>query len=332
MKSRVRPMGALAAVLLAVAGCAGTSAPPEARVSQLPAVPEPPDNAGTPDKVQLGKQLFFDPRLSRDGTAACETCHQRDKGWTDGRAFSPRVGGEVNTRHTPTMYNVGYLKALYWDGRAPTLEANTLAAWRAQMGADPAVIAARLAAVPGYAQQFQKVFGGAPSQDTIVKALAAYLRTLNSGDSPWDRYEKGDRAAVSRDAVEGHRLFTGKAQCVVCHYPPLYTDGMFHNMGLEHEKDKPDPGRFTVTKEPRDTSAFKTPTLRSVAISGPYFHDASATSLDQAVRYMAGGGKPDPNKDPLMRRIPLTDQEIAQIIAFLSALTSDEVLVRPTLP
>src|SRR5262245_1296976 len=109
MRSRFRPMWALATILLAAAGCAGTSAPPAARVSQLAPAPEPADNPGSPDKVALGKQLFFDPRLSRDGMAACETCHQRDKGWTDGRPFSPRVGGELNTRHTPTMYNVAYL-------------------------------------------------------------------------------------------------------------------------------------------------------------------------------------------------------------------------------
>jgi cytochrome c peroxidase len=324
----------LAASLLVAAGCA--MAPPPStqtpRASELPPVPASADNPSTPDKIALGKQLFFDKRLSRDGSAACESCHQRDKGWTDGRAFSPRVGGEINSRHTPTMYNVGYLKALYWDGRAATLEANTLAAWRAQMGADPAVIAGRLAAISAYAAQFQRAFGGPPTQDSIVRALAAYLRTLNSGDSPWDRYEKGDRRAISLEAYEGYQLFTGKGQCVVCHAPPLYTDGLFHNIGLEHGKAKPDPGRFTVSKEVRDTSAFKTPTLRSVAISGPYFHDASAATLEEAVRYMVSGGKPDPNKDPLLRKVELTDGEIAKIVAFLRALTSDEPLVPPTLP
>jgi cytochrome c peroxidase len=132
--------------------------------------------------------------------------------------------------------------------------------------------------------------------------------------------------------VAGYQLFTGKARCVVCHYPPIYTDSLFHNTGLEHGKPRPDPGRFNVTKEPKDTGAFKTPTLRSVAISGPYFHDGSVTTLEDAVRYMASGGKPDPNKDPLLLPADLTDAEIAQILAFLRALTSNEPLVKPALP
>jgi cytochrome c peroxidase len=224
------------------------------------------------------------------------------------------------------------LTAWYWDGRAATLEAQIVAARRSQMGADPAAVAARIAEIPAYREQFQKSLGGLPSADTIPRALAAYIRTLRSGDSPWDRYEKGERSAVSQDAVEGYRLFTGKAQCVLCHFPPAYTDGRFHNIGLESGKEKPDPGRFAVSKDPQDTSAFKTPTLRSVAVSGPYFHDGSVTTLADAVRYMASGGKPDPNKDPLLRNVELSDREIAQIVAFLQALTSDEPLVRPTLP
>ncbi|MCI0547779.1 MAG: c-type cytochrome [Candidatus Rokubacteria bacterium] len=315
------------------AGCATPASVPEPRVSELPPLPpDPADNPRTADKIALGKQLFFDKRLSRDGSASCETCHLRDKGWTDAEEFSVRVGGEKNTRHTPTLYNVGYQKLFYWDGRAPTLEANVLAAWRSQMGADPAAIAQRLEAVPAYRAEFQKVFGGPPTEDGIVKALAAYLRTLTSGHSAWDRYEQGRASAVSPDAIEGYKLFTGKAQCVVCHYPPLYTDGLFHNVGLEQGKARPDPGRANVTKDAKDTGAFKTPTLRSVAISAPYFHDASARTLEEAVRYMASGGKPDPNKDPLLRPVSLTDQEIRQITAFLETLTSDEPLVRPTLP
>ena len=305
---------AISAVVVAVvvAGCAGQAGSPEpARVSALPPRPaDPADNPGTPAKAELGKQLFFDKRLSGDGSASCETCHLRTLGWTDGKDFSPRVGGAANTRHTPSLYNVGYQKFFYWDGRAPTLEANVLAAWRVQMNADPAVIAPRLDAVPAYKAAFQAAFGAGPSQDTIVKALATYLRTLNSGRSPWDRYEAGQRSAVSADAVEGHKLFTGKALCVACHIPPLYTDGLFHNVGLEHGKARPDPGRANVTKEPKDSGSFKTPTLRSIAASAPYFHDASARTLEEAVRYMASGGKPDPNKDALLRPLSLTDQEI----------------------
>ncbi len=313
-------------------GCASSAPSDGPRVSQLPPAPSPADNPSTPEKIALGKQLFFDRRLSRDGSASCETCHVRDKGWTDGLPLSPRVGGARNTRHSPTLYNVGYLTSWYWDGRAPTLERQIDLAWRAQMGADPAVVAPVIAAVAAYRDQFQKVFGGPPTPQSIPMALAAYLRTVVSGDSPWDRFEKGRRDAVSADAVEGYQLFTGKARCVACHFPPAYTDALFHNVGLEFGKPTPDQGRFAVTKEARDMSAFKTPTLRSVAISGPYFHDGSVATLEDAVRYMASGGKPDPNKDSLLQPANLSEREIAQIVAFLRALTSDEPLVRPTVP
>jgi cytochrome c peroxidase len=326
-------VGLLLVLSAVLSGCAARPSPEAGPpISRIPDVPSPPANPSSPDKVALGKQLFFDRRLSGPGNFSCETCHVREKGWTDGLPLSPRADGSPNTRHSPTLYNMAYLSSWYWDGRAPTLEAQILAAWRVQMAADPAAVAARLAAVPGYRSQFQNVFGGPPSPENIPMALAAYVRTLRSGDSPWDRHEAGDRRAVSADAVAGYQLFTGKARCVVCHYPPIYTDSLFHNTGLEHGKPLRDPGRFNVTKEPKDTGAFKTPTLRSVAISGPYFHDGSAATLEEAVRYMASGGKPDPNKDALLLPADLTDAEIAQLLAFLRALTSDEPLVKPSLP
>jgi cytochrome c peroxidase len=294
--------------------------------------PAPADNAYSPEKVALGKQLFFDKRLSKDGSASCETCHLHEKSWTDGLALSTKVGGAVNTRHTPTLYNVAYLTTFYWDGRAPTLEAQIAAAWKGQMGADPAAIATALAAVPGYAESFKKVFGEAPTGDNIPKALAAYLRTLLAGASAWDRYEAGDRAAVSEDAVAGYKLFTQKGQCVLCHMPPVYTDSLFHNIGLEAGKAEPDLGRGKITSNPRENGAFKTPTLRGVAKSAPYFHDGSAKTLEEAVRYMASGGKPDPNLDARLRPTGLTDAEIKQLVAFLEALSPSDTLEKPTLP
>ena len=318
-----------------LSGCSsstGPSGPREARVSELSPPPVPAENPSAPEKVALGKQLFFDKRLSGDGTASCETCHVREKGWTDGQVLSVRPGGVRNTRHSPTLYNVAYLTTWYWDGRAPTLERQVAAAWAVQMNTDVTKVAPRIAAIPGYLDQFQKVFGGPPTPANIPMALAAYLRTLNSGDSPWDVYEKGQRSAVSAAAVEGYALFTGKGRCVVCHTPPVYTDSLFHNIGLEHGKATPDPGRFNVTKEAKDRGAFKTPTLRSVAISGPYFHDGSVATLEEAVHYMASGGKADPHKDPLLTPTGLTEAEIGKIVAFLRALTSTEPFVRPTLP
>ena len=302
------------------------------RLSKLPPVVSPADNASTPEKVALGAKLWIDPRLSGSGKTACTGCHVRDKGWTDGEVLSRRDNGDMNTRHSPTMYNVGYSPLYYWDGRAPTLEAQVLAAWRVQISADPAKATAIIAGVPGYVSEFQKAYGGPPTQDAIVKALAAYLRAKVSGPSPWDRYEMGDKNAVSADARGGFEIFMGKGRCAVCHTPPLYSDFNFHNIGLEAGKPKPDLGRGVVSKKPEDNSAFKTPTLRSVAISGPYFHDGSRKTVEEAVRYMAGGGGNDPAKSSILIDTKLTDAEIRQVVAFLTALTSDEPYKAPTLP
>jgi cytochrome c peroxidase len=295
-------------------------------------VTAPADNAMTADKIALGKQLFFDKRLSGSGNMACENCHYRDKGWAVPEALSKRDDGKMNTRHTPTLYNVAYLTIFYWDGRAATMEAQTLAAWRNQMGADPAKIAERLNAIPAYKAAFNKAYGTDATGDNIVKSFTTYLRTLTSGDSPWDKYEKGMTNAVSEDAKAGFNLFMGKGRCAVCHTPPTYMNNDFHNIGLEAGKANPDPGRFTVSKKVEDTSAFKTPTLRSSALSAPYFHDGSAATLEEAVRYMASGGKADPNKSSLLVDTQMTDAEIKQVTEFLKALTSDEPLVRPVLP
>lgn len=319
---------------LALVACATDVAekPIVGRVSALPAIQHPADNPSSPAKVALGAQLFMDKRLSGSGTNNCQSCHYRELGWTDAKALSRRDNGDINTRHTPALYNVGHQSIWYWDGRAATMEAQTLAAWRNQMSVDPAVAAARIAAVPGYATQFQAVFGAPASAETIVKALTAYLRTKNSENSPWDRYEQGDVKAVSKDAVEGYQLFTGKALCVACHVPPFYGNSSFFNIGLEHGKDKPDVGRFNVTKTEVDRGAFKTPSLRSVALGAPYFHDGSVATLKEAVRYMAGGGKPDSNKTPVLQPRGLSEAELDKLVAFLTSLTSTETWQAPQLP
>jgi cytochrome c peroxidase len=238
----------------------------------------------------------------------------------------------MNTRHTPTLYNVGYQTAWYWDGRATTPEGQVLAAWRAQIGADPAKATAVINAVPGYRSQFIAVWGAEATPDTIVKSLGAFFRTFVSTDSPWDRYEAGDSHAVSKDAVAGQALFAGKGRCITCHAPPYYGNSTFFNTGLEHGKDKPDPGRFNVTKNEADRGAFKTPTLRSVELSGPYFHDGSASTLKDAVRTMSGGGKPDPNKSALLQPTGLSEAEMDRIVFFLITLTSTETWQQPVLP
>jgi cytochrome c peroxidase len=324
---------ALAVSLILLGGCASPDASRSGTpVSALPAIVHPADNPSTPEKVALGAQLFIDTRLSGSGTMSCQSCHYRHLGWTDAQVLSRRDDGAMNTRHTPSLYNVGHQTVWYWDGRATTLEGQILAAWRAQTGADPAKVSTALNAVPGYRNQFEAVFGGPATPEMVAKALAAYLRTKNSDNSPWDQYERGDKRAVPADAVEGQQLFMGKGRCVTCHAPPHYGNSTFFNIGLEAGKAKPDPGRFNVTKKDEDTGAFKTPSLRSVALSGPYFHDGSAATLEQAVRYMAGGGGADPKKSPALVATGLTDAEIGKIVAFLKSLTSDESWTPPRLP
>jgi cytochrome c peroxidase len=293
--------------------------------------PPPADNPSSVDKIALGKQLFFDKRLSKDGSMSCESCHYQDKAWTDNLPFSTRVGGEVNTRNTPTLYNVAYQTSWYLDGRATSIEAVADAAWKSQLGADPAAIATALAAIPGYKDAFQKVFGGPPSEDTVSKALATYLRTLVAANSPYDRAE-AKTEQLSADAEAGKALFFGKG-CITCHLPPLFSDGMFHNVGLEAGKAKPDLGRNVVSKDPKDVSAFKTPSLRAAAKGAPYFHDGSRADLEAAVRFMAGGGGADPGKDPRLTDQKLSDAEIKQVVAFIQSLYPDkDTLEKPTLP
>ena len=327
--------GGVAGVLLVA--CAAPATPdsgktPVERISALPPVVHPADNPGSPAKVALGAQLFVDKRLSGTGNTACQSCHYRHLGWTDGQRFSRRDDQVLNSRNTPTLYNVGYQTVWYWDGRATTLEGQVTAAWRGQSGADLARVVALLNSIPGYATQFQAVFGAPATAESVAKALAAYLRTKISENSPWDRYESGDMNAVSADAVEGFRLFMGKGRCATCHTPPFYGNSTFFNIGLEAGKAKPDPGRFVVTKNEADTSAFKTPTLRSVALTAPYFHDGSRGTLIEAVRTMAAGGGDDPKRSTLLVPTGLSEAEIAKVVEFLKSLTSTEAWVAPALP
>jgi cytochrome c peroxidase len=298
-------------------------APPLAKAPEpLPDPKTPENNPLTAEKVALGKQLFFDKRLSKDGTMACVSCHLPEKGWTDGKPTSQKVGGAMNTRHSPTMFNVAYNDLWYWDGRTETLEKNNEAAWKGQLGADPAVIAANIGKIPGYEVQFRTIFKENATPQNIVMALASFIRTIRSGDSPWDRYEKGDKKAVGEDAVRGFELFRNKAGCAACHAPPMYTNNGFHNIGIGFDKPEPDPGRGKISKNEKENGAFKTPTLRSVTTHPPYFHDGRAATIEDAIDYMLSGGikEKNPNLDPLLKKVKLSTKERADLIAFVKSL------------
>jgi cytochrome c peroxidase len=180
----------------------------------------PADNPITPEKAALGKQLFFDTRLSKTGKLSCESCHHPENNWTSGTALTSRFDGTMNTRATPTLSNVGYLRLWYWDGRGKTLEGVATAAWQKQMGGDPDQVAMKLNEIPGYKDAFQKAMGGPATGDAIAKALATFMRTIKSDDSPWDRYEQGNKSAVSERCGEGVRCFQPSEQSQLHALPP----------------------------------------------------------------------------------------------------------------
>lgn len=293
----------------------------------------PADNPMTPEKVALGRQLFFDERLSGDGTRSCYSCHVCEKGLTDGLAKAVGAFNKQLPRSSPTLWNIGYHKEFYWDGRSGSLEKQAMAAWTgANMGAKADEIAVKLNGISGYHSQFQKIFGGAATPDNIVKAIAAFERTIISGDTAFDRYRAGDTSAMSEAAVRGWNNFQA-IKCTNCHDGVLFTDQQYHNVGIGMDQKEPDVGRFKVTNKPEDTGAFKTPTLRDIAKSAPYFHDGSAQTLEQAVDIMLGGGKENEHLDKknLQKHDLLPDQRQA-LIEFLKALNVDCKLTKPSLP
>jgi cytochrome c peroxidase len=283
-------------------------------------------------RMELGKWLFFDPRMSKSGKTSCSTCHLPNMGWTDGKQLSTKDDGTVNKRHSPTLVNVGYCDKLYWDGRALSLEANVIAAWKGQMSADTLVISSELDKIPAYAEKFRAAFQTNANEENIGKALAAFVRMIKGENSAYDRYLAGNQDALSQDQKAGLDLFMGKAGCAVCHVPPLFTDKSFHNTGIGMDKENPDLGRGAHVKDPKLNGYFKTPSLRDVAKTAPYFHDGSIATLEEAVKFMASGGRDNPTKSPQLLDRKLNDGEVKAITAFLGALTSEVTFTPPTLP
>lgn len=310
----------------------------------LDPVPIPPDNPQTPQKIALGKRLFFDPRLSVDGTVACASCHNPALGWSNGLSFAFGVRGRTGRRSAPTVLNAAYFDTLFWDGRAPSLEeqAGGPLTHPIEMGGQTGdQIARRLSAVPGYATLFAEAFGpGTVTFDHVVKAVASYERTLLAANSPFDRYQYGgDQAALSGPQVRGLALFKDKdgPGCAKCHrfddFSALFTDLRFHNVGVGTDHPDPDVGREAVTGRPEDRGKFRTPSLRNIALTAPYMHDGRFATLGQVVDFYSKGGTKNPNLDPDIRPFEITPAQKADLIAFLNALTGELPKVEaPTLP
>lgn len=319
---------------------------PKGRTSTLPKMPVPDDNPQTPEKIALGHQLFFEKRLSVDGSRSCYSCHQNEHGNGGGDPVAIGPGDKKLTRHSPVIWNVGYFQAFYWDGRSPSLEKQALAAWAGgnmAVGSDPDKQMEKvkeILAIEAYAKQFAQVFPGeeiGPKQ--VMQAISAYERTLVCDDTAWDRAQNGDESAMTDEQKEGWELFQGKAGCVACHGPPFFSsamgipNGVYYNVGIgtQVKKDEVDVGRMSVTKEETDWAAFKPPSLRNVSKSAPYFHDGSIETLEAAVRYMANGAYENDNLSPLVANKNLSDEEIDALVAFLGALDCGK-LEFPTLP
>jgi cytochrome c peroxidase len=324
----------------------------------------PVDNPQTPEKVALGQRLFFDTRLSSDGTIACSTCHDPARAFTDGKTVSTGVGGRAGQRNSPTVLNALYNKFQFWDGRATTLEqqAGLPIVNSVEMGQptlDAAV--AKIAAIPEYQRDFRNVFGAAPDPRNLVDAIAAYERTQVSFDSPFDHYIAGDTHAIDASARRGWELFNTKANCNKCHAlsetkrdTTNFNDNDFHNIGIgiiRHnvvalakkarqlvasgdtaavdnaaiQTEMSALGRFLVTKKVADTASFKTPNLRNLLMTGPYFHDGSQETLwDVMDHYNKGAGLNNPYLDVDIVPLALTERDIDDVVAFLASLTSPQ--------
>ena len=356
-------LGALAfALVLPLPALAG---PLEVALPEGVLPPEiPADNPVTEEKVALGRKLYFDARLSRDGTLACASCHAPQSGFADprGTPTSAGVDGELGTRNSPTSLNAAFLSTQFWDGRAATLEEQALLPFvnPIEMAIpDHATLEKMVADFPDYAPLFEAAFGDpAVSAQRIGQAIASFERTLVSVTAPIDRFLKGDAGAISDSAKRGWTLFNGKARCNTCHGHveafPLFTDDLFHNIGVgvtnvdfesvsrraavAVEKDPQaidqlalqdaeasELGRFLVTRQRKDLGAFKTPQLRNVALTAPYMHDGSEKTLADVIAYYDRGGNPNPFLDGGMRPLGLTDAERADLVELMKTLTSDDL-------
>ena len=322
----------------------------------------PPDNPQTPEKISLGQRLFFERRLSVDGTVSCSTCHDPQFAFTDRKPLSVGIKGRVGQRNAPTILNALYNKTQFWDGRVNTLEeqaANPIvnAFEMGHPNLDAAV--AQIASVEEYQQAFQRVFGRAANGPDLLRAIASYERAQLSFDSPFDYFMAGDNNAIDASAKRGWELFNTQARCNKCHAltdsqrdVTVFTDNDFHNIGIgiiRHnvvglarqaeqliksgdtagidraaiQTDMSALGRFLITKKQKDTASFKTPDIRNVLVTGPYFHDGSqATLWDVIDHYNKGDGLHNPYLDEDIQPLVLTETDIDDLVAFMASLTS----------
>ncbi len=306
-------------------------------IGPLPAVPIPADNPQTRAKIELGKMLFFDNRLSGDHSMSCATCHDPKKGYADGLKRAVGFGGKELGRHSPTVLNIAYNGAQFWDGRAATMEQQAMAPIEAEveMNLPRAEMGIRLNDIPEYKKRFWAVFGEEPNLENVGKAIAAFERTIITPNSPFDQYMRGNKQALTKEEKKGLVLFVSKAACTQCHNGVNFTDNDFHVLGVPQVGPlDEDLGRYEVTKKESDKGAFKTPSLRNVGVTAPYMHDGAFETLEEVVAFYNKGGEKHPNKSPKMVNLNLTKREQRNLVAFLKkGLTGQIPIVKtPDLP
>ena len=306
-------------------------------IGPMPAqAPNPPTNLSYAQKVELGKQLYFETRLSKNNSLSCAFCHNPGTGFADARQFSIGAFGTSGGRQAPTVYNTGFIPLQFWDGRAGSLEEQAIGPIHnpIEMAELHETVVPKIAKIPGYQKQFQLVFGGGASLQHIAEAIAAFERTIVSQNSAFDKHVMGEAGAMNDAAVRGLELFRGKARCILCHNGPNFTDNRFHNLGVPQVGPlKEDQGRYLVTRAQKDKGAFKTPTLRSVVETAPYMHDGVFKTLEEVIDFFDSGGGNNPNLSPLMKPLGLSPEEKADLVEFLKALTGAPIKVNvPKLP
>ncbi len=318
-------VGVLTAAAFTASGRDGTLSPSNLLPLGLDAyMPIPEDNPLTPEKVGLGRKLFYERLLSRDKSIACATCHDPRRAFTDARPVSVGVFGRTGTRRVPGLINRGYGAAFFWDGRATSLEEQVLQPIQNpnELGMTLGEVLLRLKHSRPYRKQFASAFRRDPNVEDMARTLASYVRTILSGDSPLDRYLNGESQALSDMARRGLEIFRGKGNCTACHVGPNFSDERFHNTGVAWRDGRLlDPGRFAVTGKESERGAFKTPTLREVARTAPYMHDGNMTTLADVIEFYNRGGNANPNLDAEIHPLHLTADEKQALVAFLKSLS-----------
>lgn len=297
----------------------------------LPPISWPKDNPYNKKKAELGRLLYFDKRLSSDGTVSCATCHKPPAGYTDNLPVSEGIHGHKGVRNSPTVINTVYLKELFWDGRANSLEEQCkgpIANPNEMTSEKDAALAHqncedKICAIKGYQILFKEVFGTTKcSIDDIAKAIATFERTILSGNSPYDRYLAGDQNAMTKEEIAGYEVFKS-ARCINCHLGPNFNNGKFVNIGVGMDKPNPDLGRYAITHDEKDWGAFKIPTLREVSKTYPYMHDGSLQTLEEVVEYYDKGGIPNKNLHPLIRPLNLSEEDKKNLVSFMKAIDGE---------